>query len=774
MQGCTRCKLSAKRRQVVMGDGPVPSDVMIIGEAPGETEDKVGKPFQGRAGNLLRAALRDVGIDPDKVYITNTVKCRPPGNKTPGKTEMEACRSWLIKEFIEVEPKVIAVLGAAASSALFPELSLTEARGRKDLVVPAAPNARVVVCYHPAACLHNPGLRGAFYNDIRKLAEVLGLVDPAEGRHYRVVDTNELRNRYAWADSPPVVAIDTETDGPQLVCASACWREGEAYSAPYRDVLDGVLLNGLAERAQKIVLHNAPFDVPVLAAYDVAVPWEKVEDTAVMAYVLRKPIALKTLGESELGMHVTRLDELTNNGKIPVSQVPADQLGYYNAQDADLTLRLFHHLGRQLEAEPKLQQVYRHIDLPFVPIIAEMEQTGIQIDVEYLREFEAEVLKEQKKLAELIKPYGINPNSHAQVARVLYEELKLPVKGRTPQGKPSADKDALNAIKFEHELPALIVTYRHVAKLKSTYVDGILEALRPDGRIYVRWNNTRVESGRVSSSDPLNAQTLPNPDKDPLGGKIRRAIRARPGYKILKADYSQIELRIMAAAANIVKMKRLLLEEKDVHSYTAAMMFLDALFEEIVEEILAQVTKPMRRQAKIFNFGLAYGMTEHGLADNLSEFVPGRPPVVVRPKEAAVLRDRYLAVYPELRDYMNAMRVKAQKLGYVETLFGRRIYLPEILSESSAKRAAAVRTATNTPIQGTAADIIKIAMGYIWKAKRENLDAPFILQVHDEMVMEVREDHVDRVVALIEEIAPNVVDLGVPTPIEVKVGDTWQ
>jgi DNA polymerase-1 len=427
----------------------------------------------------------------------------------------------------------------------------------------------------------------------------------------------------------------------------------------------------------------------------------------------------------------------------------------YAAEDADVTLRLHHALWPQLESEPKLRKVYEEIEIPLVPVLAGMEQRGVLIDVNELRKQSQQLGKRMHELQrEAWQSAGreFNLDSPKQLQAILFDELGLPAKLKTPTGQPSTNEEALEAIAEEHALPRLILDYRGLAKLRSTYTEKLAEIVNPrTGRVHTSYHQGAVATGRISSTDP-NLQNIPVRTEE--GRRIRQAFIAPPGWKVLAADYSQIELRIMAHLSGDEGLLRAFHAGDDIHRATAAEVF--GLAPE-------EVSSNQRRAAKAINFGLMYGMSAFGLARQLG----------IDRGEASDYMARYFSRYPGVHAFMDATREQAHRDGYVETLFGRRLYLENLSARNQALRAGAERAAVNAPMQGTAADIIKRAMIAVaaWLKGRD--DANMLMQVHDELVFEVRADAVEAVRAAIRQRMSGAAELRVPLVVDVGVGDNW-
>ena len=468
---------------------------------------------------------------------------------------------------------------------------------------------------------------------------------------------------------------------------------------------------------------------------------------------------MDSLAKRELGYQTVAYTDVAGKGakQIPFSQVAIDDATRYAAEDADVTLRLHRVLASRLEAEPGLRPVYRDIEMPLVEVLARVEANGVLLDGDELRRQGAalgrRMLELQQRATELAGR-TFNLDSPKQVCALLYDELKLPTLVKTPKGQPSANEEALEAIADLHELPRVILDYRSLAKLRGTYTDKLPEMVNPEtGRLHTSYQQAGAATGRLASSDP-NLQNIPIRTED--GRRIRTAFVAPPGRKIVACDYSQIELRIMAHLSGDAGLVAAFEAGADIHRATAA---------EVFGRKLDEVTGDERRAAKAINFGLMYGMGAFGLARNLG----------ISRAEAQDYIALYFSRYPGVRDFMERTRAQAREQGYVETVFGRRLYLEYISRGTQAQRAGAERAAINAPMQGTAADIIKRAMVSVdaWLAGQTGR-ALMILQVHDELVFECEAGFVDTLLAEVVARMTGAAELKVPLVVDSGVGDNWE
>ena len=577
-----------------------------------------------------------------------------------------------------------------------------------------------------------------------------------------------------------LIAFDTETTGldaqqAQLVGLSFAVKAGEAAYIPVAHSYMGVpaqldrdkVLNALKPiledpRKAKVGQH-AKYDINILANASTPIRVQGVAfDTMLESYVLDATATrhdMDSLSLKYLSHSTIRFEDIAGKGakQLTFDQIDLAQAAPYAAEDADVTLRLHQTLWAKLEVEPSLAKVLREIEMPLVPVLARIERQGALVDAKLLGEHSVELgekLVELERQAFAIAGEEFNLGSPKQLGVILYEKLGLPIISKTAKGQASTAEAVLAELaEQDFELPKVLMQYRSLSKLKSTYTDRLPEQINPrTGRIHTSYHQAVAATGRLSSSDP-NLQNIPIRTAE--GRRIRQAFVAPKGYKLLAADYSQIELRIMAHLARDEGLLDAFRHDRDVHRATAA---------EVFGVALEAVTSDQRRSAKAINFGLIYGMSAFGLAKQIG----------VDRKQSQAYIDRYFERYPGVLAYMERTREQAAQQGYVETLFGRRLYLPDINAKNQALRKGAERTAINAPMQGTAADIIKRAMIAVdgWLSESA-LDAKVILQVHDELVLEVREDLVEQVREHVKRLMARAAELEVPLLVEVGVGDNW-
>ena len=504
---------------------------------------------------------------------------------------------------------------------------------------------------------------------------------------------------------------------------------------------------------------NTKYDMHVLANHGIKLAGVQ-HDTLLQSYLLEshKSHDMDNLAERHLSLRTITYDEVTGKGanRIPFEQVAVERATEYAAEDADVTLRLHRALRPQIEADAKLDRIYREIELPVLHVLQAMERNGVLLDVELLRDlsrqFGAKMGEiEAKAHAEAGQPFNLN--SPRQIQEILFEKRGLPVIKKTPSGTPSTDEDVLEQLALDHPLPRLILDYRGLTKLKSTYTDKLPESInRETGRVHTNYGQAVAVTGRLASNDP-NLQNIPIRTAE--GRRIREAFIAPEGSHIVSADYSQVELRIMAHISQDASLLKAFAAGEDIHRATAAEIFGTA-----PQEVPAE----QRRYAKVINFGLIYGMSAFGLARQLG----------IERSAAQQYMDRYFARYPGVAEYMRRTREMARERGYVETVLGRRLWLPDIRSGAPVRRQGAERAAINAPMQGTAADLIKMAMIAVarWLAE-QRLASKLIMQVHDELVLEVPGAELDAVKQALPGLMSGVAELSVPLVVDVGTGPNW-
>jgi DNA polymerase-1 len=605
-----------------------------------------------------------------------------------------------------------------------------------------------------------------------------GPADPPPRRHYTTILTEaQLEDWLERLNASELAAFDTETTSldyrqARIVGLSFCIEPGHAAYLPLahdyagapdqldRDRCLAKLKPWLEDQRRAKLGHHLKYDAHVLANHGIALRGMK-HDSMLESYVLNSVASrhdMDSLAKLYLGIDTIKYEDVAGKGakQIGFGQVAVDIAANYSAEDADVTLQLHRALWPRLCATPALRALYEELEQPLSQVLLAMEQRGVLVDPSLLRRQSGELGKRLKEIE--AEAHGVaggvfNLDSPKQLQQILFEKLQLPVRRRTPTGQPSTAEDVLEELAEEFPLPRLILEYRGMAKLKSTYTDKLPEQIDPDThRVHTSYHQAVAATGRLSSTDP-NLQNIPI--RTPEGRRIRQAFVAPPGYVLMAADYSQIELRIMAHLSGDADLLRAFAEDRDIHQATAA---------EVFGKPIDKVSPDERRSAKAINFGLIYGMSAFGLARQLG----------IERGAAQKYVDLYFQRYPGVKQFMDRTRAQAREQGYVETVRGRRLYLPDINSRNRQLQQYAERSAINAPMQGTAADIIKQAMLNVEAACRaDRLPARLIMQVHDELILEVEQSAVDRVADMLRREMARGGELAVPLKVEIGTGANW-
>jgi len=615
------------------------------------------------------------------------------------------------------------------------------------------------------------------------LAELGGLneADQEDGRdsaQYEIVlDKKALSRWLKRLSDAPLFAFDTETTSidamrARIVGVSFAVAPGEgAYVPLAHDYLDApqqlnredvleALRPLLEDPDQEKVGQNLKYDCTVLSHHGISLAGMRF-DTMLESYVLDSTGSrhdMDTLALKYLGHKTISYEEVAGKGKgqLSFNEVPLEQAGPYAAEDAEVTLRLHQVLFERLQQEQGQRELFERIEMPLVPVLSKIERTGVRVDCDMLVAQSAELAERVSELeAKAYEEAGaaFNIASPKQIQEILFERLELPVLAKTPKGQPSTAESVLVELAEQHELPRLILEHRGLSKLRSTYTEKLPALVNPDtGRVHTSYHQAAVATGRLSSSDP-NLQNIPVRTAE--GRRIREAFVPAPGMRLIAADYSQIELRIMAHLSADEGLLSAFEKEEDVHRATAA---------EVFGTPVEEVSSDQRRSAKAINFGLIYGMSAFGLARQLG----------IERGQAQEYIDLYFERYPGVRTFMDTIRARVREQRFVETVFGRRLFLADITSSNHARRQGAERAAINAPMQGTAADLIKLAMLSVdgWLCE-DNSGAYIIMQVHDELVLEVPESDTARVAGAVAELMTSVAELAVPLKVDVGSGPNW-
>jgi DNA polymerase-1 len=610
------------------------------------------------------------------------------------------------------------------------------------------------------------------------VAAVAVVEGPAAVSDYHTILSQEALDAWlAKLAAAPLLSLAVETDNldymqARIVGLSFAVAPGEAAYVPLghdyagapqqldRDEVLAACKSLLEDSATPKVGHHLKYDTHVFANYGIALVGQRF-DSMLESYVLNSVATrhdMEAAAQKYLGITTIPYEDVAGKGakQIAFNQVTVDRAAQYSAADADVTLRLHFALWPQIEALPALKAVYDTIEQPLVPVLCRMERAGVLVDRDLLKTQSSELAAQMLELqaqAHAEAGGAFNVDSPKQLQEILFGKLGIPVIRKTPTGQPSTAEDVLEELAATYALPKLILEYRGLAKLKSTYTDKLPEQInRATGRIHTSYHQAVAATGRLSSTDP-NLQNIPIRTKE--GRRIRQAFVAPPGSSLVAADYSQIELRIMAHLSGDASLLQAFVEDRDVHQATAADVF---------STPLGDVSADQRRSAKAINFGLMYGMSAFGLARQLG----------IGRGDAQKYMDLYFERYPGVRRYMEETRRQARETGFVETVFGRRLYLPEIQSRNQALRQYAERSAINAPMQGTAADIIKRAMIDVdaW-LQNSRIPGRLIMQVHDELVLEVADEAIEATVRQLRTLMAQAAALRVPLKVDVGIGRNW-
>lgn len=602
--------------------------------------------------------------------------------------------------------------------------------------------------------------------------------DIDKSKYETVLDEETFNTWLGKLQKAQLIAFDTETTSlnymdAELVGVSFCIEEGEAAYVPvahdYPDAPTQLSREFVLDALKPILESNdiikvgqhIKYDKNVLANYDVTLNGIGF-DTMLESYVLNSTAQrhdMDSLALAYLGHKTIHFEDIAGKGakQLTFNQIALEEAGPYAAEDADITLRLHNTIWAKLKEIPELKNLLIDVEVPLACVLSRMEQEGVLIDSQRLsqqsQDLAARIAELEKEVHEEAgEPFNLG--STKQLQHILFEKMSLPIIKKTPKGAPSTSEDVLQELALEYPLPKKIMEYRGLTKLKNTYTDKLPKMINHrTGRVHTSYHQAITATGRLSSTDP-NLQNIPIRNEE--GRRVRQAFVPRKGNKFVAADYSQIELRIMAHLSGDKGLLDAFAHGKDIHKATAS---------EVFGVPLDEVTTEQRRSAKAINFGLIYGMSAFGLAKQLN----------IPRNEAQKYMDLYFERYPGVLEYMDSTRESAKEKGYVETVFGRRLYLPDIKASNGARRKGAERAAINAPMQGTAADIIKMAMIKVddWISKNAADDVTMMMQVHDELVFEIKEEHVDKHVATIVKLMETAASLNVPLVVEAGVGNNW-
>ncbi|HJL95929.1 MAG TPA: DNA polymerase I [SAR86 cluster bacterium] len=595
--------------------------------------------------------------------------------------------------------------------------------------------------------------------------------------NYKLInDEKSLSKLIREAQDAKVIAVDTETTGldymdADLVGISVCYKVGEAFYIPFgheeqeikqlsKDLVLEKIKPLLEKQKDKIIGQNIKFDRNILCRYGVNINSIK-NDTMMMSYVLDASATrhnLDALSSYYLNHKTSTFEEIAGKGakQITFDKVPLEAATEYAAEDADVTLRLYEALEPKFSSYDSLKKLIKEIEIPLIKVLSDMEQNGTLLNSKILKAQSKDFTKRIKKLEKLayeIAGEEFNLGSTKQLREIFFDKLKYRVIKKTPGGQPSTDERVLQELAEEYELPKVLLEHRTLSKLKSTYTDKLPNQISAStGKVHTSFHQAVTTTGRLSSSDP-NLQNIPIRTED--GRRIRQAFEASKGNKIISADYSQIELRIMAHLSKDQNLIEAFKQGEDIHNKTAS---------EVFDTNIKQISPELRRNAKAINFGLIYGISAFGLGKQLG----------INRNLAAEYMGMYFEKYPGVKEYMESTKDSARELGYIETLFGRRLYLRDINATNAIRRQASERAAINAPVQGSAADIMKIAMIKAHRALSEsNLSAKITLQVHDELIVDAPTKETDKVIDLLTKSMKGAATLDVPLEVDIGIGNNW-
>lgn len=780
---CTDCSLHEGAQTVcLIGDGPVPCDLMIVGEAPGFREDDVRKPFAGKAGQLLDASLQEVGLNRDQFFVSNACKCRPPENRTPTVTEIKACAQYLEGEIEAVQPKFILTVGNVGLRAVTKKSGIMKHRGE----IYERDSAKVLPTVHPAAVLRNPHYADVWRADLATFARLVrgepGAIPP---RTFLVLNKKTLKALCQLILSADAVAYDLETSGfmewtndAQIATIAVAPRPGVAFvvpihhpEAPWEDpqrILETVG-NALVYTSARRIAHNAKFDDKWLQQF--GVPINAHFDTMVAAHIIdeNRFKGLKPLAQILLGTDPWKDLDLSHGGAMTHS---LNRLAIYNAKDADYTLRLYYMFRKELEKPENSRslRLFKKLMMPASKALTSIERTGLYVDADRLNRRRIEAQTELDKVGrKLTKLYGqeANWNSTRVIADLLFNKLKLPLIEQTAKGAPSTKESVLLRLQKQHKGAALILEWRKWAKYQSTYLERWAEVRDEVGRIHPNYKLTGTVTGRLSSGKEdgsrgpgLNVQQVP---RDQF---IRSIIGAPEGWRLVEADFSQVELRIAAHYSGDPTLQRLYQLGEDVHLARAMRM---------TGKPAELVTKEERKKAKAVNFGFLFGMGP----DKFVTYARDNYDVEVSIEEAREVRDDFFRTYSSLQRWHNRQRRLARNYKRVASLIGRTRHLPDIDSGDEKVRGEAERQAINSPVQSLASDLMLMSLVSLNKIM-DPTEALIVGSIHDAILFELREDKIDDWVKRIRDTMENLplrrkfgVSLDVPIVVDIKVGQHW-
>lgn len=760
---------------------------MVVGEAPGEQEDSQGEPFVGPSGALIELMLAGVGISPHLCYFTNVVKCHPEDNETPSRGNVKTCvQAYLGEELLDVRPTYILLLGNSALQGVVGKSGITKHRG----TVWEARGAKIFATFHPAAVLRNPRYKGLVEADMQRFARLVrGERSPTPETKVQIVKT---RDHLKWLVRKILEAkelaydIETFCDHPtgtnfeeyrgrhsMIVTIAFTWQEGQAAvvplyhpESPWKDpaAVQRILGGAIRRSTAKNIAHNGKFDARWMLAKDMTITQHG--DTMLAAHMIDenrakglKPLSQVLLGADAYGVG----DELGN-----ATQIPLKRLAIYNGKDTDYTLRIYHHMRKELIAEPRVARIYAKLMMPASNALVEIEARGIQLDMDrWGTRFEHAAYVEDKVRNYMLqfmpksKRAGINFASPIQVANWLFKDLGLPVIEVTKTGQASSKESVLLQLAQHHKAAQALIKWRKWRKYRTTYFLPWRDFRDEANRIHPTYKLFGTVTGRLSCSNP-NLQQVP---RDPF---IRGILGARPGWSLVVADYSQVELRIAAMMANEPTMLGQFARGEDIHLARAMSM---------TGKAAADITKEERKHAKPVSFGYLYGMGEAKFVTYARDSFE----VVVTPEEAHANRTGFFRDYPMLLVWHDRQRRLARKYGRVSSPLGRVRHLPDILSKDRGVQGEAERQAINSPVQSFASDLMLISLVKLHSMMSEPAGACIVGTVHDSILVEVRDDMLGTWTPVIKEVMEDMslvrrqfgTDVTVPIVADIEVSKHW-
>lgn len=779
---CTDCGLHEEAQTVcLIGDGPVPADIMIVGEAPGFREDDIGKPFSGKAGKLLDDTLETVGLRRDDIFISNANKCRPPENRTPTRAEVKACHPFLDLEIKYVKPKFILSVGNTALLSLTKRSGIMKHRGETYEL----DGAQVFATIHPAAVLRNPRYEMLWKSDIQAFARLVkgeeSEIPPP--RVFLVTKKDTLAACVRAILASEAVAYDFETstledydpDG-RVACIGVSPKPGVSFvvpihhpESPWKQPERVLQTIGKALMyAKRRIAHNAKFDDRWFHRYGISINADF--DTMIAAHLLdeNRLKGLKVLAPMLLG--VDRWDLDTSDGKAMV--YPIKKVALYNGKDTDNTLRLYYLFKKELlkPENRRTLRLFKTLMMPASKVLTQVERNGMWIDRERLMTRSIETQKKIEKIyKKLTKHAGeeINWNSPQQVARIFFGKLKLPLYDLTAGGAPSTKESVLLRLRKKHPAAELLIQWRQQNKYMSTYLKRWAEVADGQDRIHPNYKITGTVTGRLSSGKEegsggrgLNVQQVP---RDPF---IRGIIGAPAGWRFVEADFSQVELRIAAHYSGDPTLSRYFQLNRDVHLETAV---------KVTGKPANTITKEERKLAKAVNFGFVFGMGYRKFV----EYARDNYDVEVTEDEAEEFRDTFFREFSSLQAWHQRQRRLANRYRQVQSLIGRTRHLPDINSQDKEVRMEAERQAINSPVQSLASDMMLLSMIILY-GEIDPEEVKIVGSVHDSILFEIREDVVDKWVPRIKQVMENLplkkmfgVDLDIPIVADISISHYW-